>query len=702
MRKIRGFNLAIVGVLLLAVGSLVGCIPSQAELDALGKPRGNHNILAPIAYGDFSTFDFFLDSNNKKELTIESDSSLKIVKNTTVFDIAFDSVLSLSRVDNSLKPNNDTLFLTDIAFTNSISFGKLIENSTEAAIVHNSHGDPGVIPPVSSSTSEKVDFQIQKLRNVTLAGGVISISVTNNSIVTQTGIIYHFYDKVTGDELFAIPVPDVTAGGTITANGDLTGKIIRDQMQLAITNSSSGSGGIVTVDTSLIIKSDILFTQLKIENGTFDLISQTFQSDFDMGSSNIPSGVKFVNQQFDSGSFVIELTNNYSFPIVVTVDLPYIGSGFTSTINVPADSVISSFNDLAGLTFDLKGRNGDTVNSIYGTIVFFVGDSIGAINYDRLTDSMIFNMKFIDAKINRAQGSFGSLTVNGNEQQPLFGDEFYSRIQEGNISIEGASIKLEIKSTLGFESEFSFETKTINGRNGNEVVLNPAPTVNTTKALESPLRTDPIDPLVFDKDNSNVIDLVNNFPEFFETNYTAILNPNLDPSDLSQFLYGSSRIKGDLEIEIPLKLNFDGYKIIQNFKFDLGANRDNIFSNQTVNKNLQFKAGELKLLVDNGFPADIGLTLVSKDSTGVVLDTLFANASAIPGNINSNGIVESPSRTIIVSELSAEEYNNLKLTKTVDVIGVIDNKTLEGFYKILADYKVSFKIISDIQYKSNF
>ena len=702
MRQIRSLYMPFVGIFVISMIGLAGCIPSQTELDELGKPRGNHNILAPLAYGDFSTFDFFLDSNNRKEVTVESDGNLKIVKNTTIFDIAFDSLLSLNRADNSLKPNDDTLRFPSSSYVQLFSFGQLIKNSAEAPVVYNSNGGPGIIPPISLSTSDAKGFVVEDLRNITLAGGVASITVTNNTNVTISGLVYLFKDKATGDELFSVPVPDVVAGGSVTAMGDLTGKTIRDQMELAITNSSPGSSGIVTVDTSLKVKSDITFDQLKIENGTFNLNSQSYQSEFDFTTLNLPPGVKFVKQEFESGSFVIELSNRYPFPIEVTFDLPYIDNGFEGTFDVPADTVLKISNDLQGKIFDMKGRNGDAFNSIYGQITVFVNAGIGEVNYDRTTDSLLFNMKFVDAKIKRAQGNFGSLTVGGKEKQSLFGDDFYSRIQDGNISIAGANIKLEILSTLGFNSEFSFETKTINGRNGNEVILNPSPTVNTTKALEDDLRPDPIDPLIFNKDNSNVNELVNNFPEFFETDYSAVLNPSLDPNDLNQFLYGESRIKGNLQIEIPLDVNFENYKILQNFNFNLGANRDNLFSNEAINKNLAFKSGELRLLVDNGFPADIGLTLVSKDSNGVVLDTLFANASAIPGNINADKFVESSNRTVVVSQLTPESYQNLKLTSTVDVIGIIDNKTLEGFYKIHSDYKVSFKVISDIQYKSSF
>ena len=146
----------------------------------------------------------------------------------------------------------------------------------------------------------------------------------------------------------------------------------------------------------------------------------------------------------------------------------------------------------------------------------------------------------------------------------------------------------------------------------------------------------------------------------------------------------NSEITVSSEVTLPLEGYAGGWAMGDTLPFDFKV--DDLFSSNTT-----IEESVIKFVSTNGWPVDVGFTLILLDSNQVPL-TEIANDEIIieSGILDANGKVETP--TVKVTELFCDStcVDNLNVTKYV-VINV--SADTEGFsnqlaVKIYNDYKL--------------
>lgn len=114
--------------------------------------------------------------------------------------------------------------------------------------------------------------------------------------------------------------------------------------------------------------------------------------------------------------------------------------------------------------------------------------------------------------------------------------------------------------------------------------------------------------LIIDRETSNLVDVLNGFPE--SVNFGLIGTANPDSLDETFFIHRDARLKGTFELDIPLALEFNGFKLEQEFAFDGSSIAEAI-------------EAAFLLRVDNGFGLQAATQVYFYNQSGNLLDSLF-------------------------------------------------------------------------------
>jgi len=120
--------------------------------------------------------------------------------------------------------------------------------------------------------------------------------------------------------------------------------------------------------------------------------------------------------------------------------------------------------------------------------------------------------------------------------------------------------------------------------------------------------------VIIDSETSNILEVLNEFPESLQLGLEATANPN--ELEETFFIHRNARLKGLFAMDIPLALKFDGFKLEEEFAFDGSsiAEADN---------------AAFLLRVDNGFALEAATQVYFYDAQETLLDSLFANPEII-------------------------------------------------------------------------
>jgi hypothetical protein len=377
-----------------------------------------------------------------------------------------------------------------------------------------------------------------------------------------------------------------------------------------------------------------------------------------------------------------------TFPDGQSTILTSVGPG---TPAAPATNLTT--RDLAGSRFDLRGPQFNSVNTLYSLISSRLDpNGQGAVVTDQ--DSILIEVSYTGLVPSYAKGFFGERTVRQEGQDlPL---DLFQNIVSGTLDLDQVSLKLSVENGVGIDIQVAINSfQAVNSRTGNTVDLSHAilnGPINLNRAID--LGTAPQPSFytnVLDNSDSNIDAFLEVLPDRVAYDVELRINPLGDISNGNDFLYYESKLKADLELEVPLDIIANDLTLETLVDPDLPGSEEGH----------ALQSGELMVFGTNGFPFSTRLELAIVNEAGDVLAQLPVSGELSPG-------VLGPDRTVIQSvdsrtsaRITAEQLDLLYQGNKIRVRAAFNTVDQTEHLRILDRYALDLQITARANYLVN-
>jgi len=353
-------------------------------------------------------------------------------------------------------------------------------------------------------------------------------------------------------------------------------------------------------------------------------------------------------------------------PLTLEHELPaYSGNGPPPRVNIqdnPVDlgsySIIPS-ND--SLTFEYVATTPD-------------GDVVTLSN---------FLLGIQDLALSYAEGYLGTQRFEGG------GDEieidFFEDWIQGDIFFADPQVTFAVANSIGIPTRSDveqFEVVTVTG----EVLELMSPLVETGLDFPFPeideVGQTKTTTFVFDKDNSNLEDILGASPISLNYQVDAISHPDQDTS-IRGFITDSSFYRVDVAVNLPLFGQARNFVARDTFDFDLQEFEE-------------VKDAEIKIVAENELPLDLEMQVFFVDGQGQVVDSLFNETEKLIAGapVNDQGIATQVNRKVTFAPLPEEKFGPIRDLSVAMVLYIGFSTVNDGGIpaKVLAPQGVNIKM----------
>lgn len=401
-----------------------------------------------------------------------------------------------------------------------------------------------------------------------------------------------------------------------------------------------------------------------------------------------------------SGILSVEVTTNINHSSYVEITIPQLkkygasGQTFKEKINIPytggTSTTVTKQIPLNEYMFSVN-MNGSTDNIVKEYAKIFVLRGNGA---DNSAYTFNINQNMLSLDYYKSYGFFAQHTINVTRTTipiSLFDNLHYSQIM-----IEDPKLTLRFKNSYGMPMDMTF-TDLFVEKDGvtRDIVSSILPTMPLNYPNFSHVGYIDTTAYVFNKDNSNIIDIINFNPKKLIYEGKVLSNPT--GVITNNFVLDTSKVKINAELEIPLYGRALDFTLNDTSKVDFSSTFD-------IN---QIRSIDLNLNTLNYFPLESRLQIYLSDSTKTVYDSIFDVETEIVGA----AIVGPPPayRTDLPThKLTTIKLTNQKLQNFLDARYIIISSKSNTYdsgnkiVKIYSDYKISVELSGKGEYKTNY
>lgn len=400
-------------------------------------------------------------------------------------------------------------------------------------------------------------------------------------------------------------------------------------------------------------------------------------------SFSTPDGLQIDQIKFKAGTLLYAFQSNESEPMNVTIRFPQIKkaeqtleistyiNGYSGSGSLPAVNNLFLPNSLADYT--LLTEN----DSIY---IEYEATKISG-QPGNLSN---FFIRLQDLVFSYAEGYLGELVFEGGRDTIAI--DFFESWIGGNIKFS------EPKITYFLENAFGVPTRSIIN------VLEVLTVDGQTLSLESDVigagrgvdfdypalnEVGQVKTTVFDfnKDNSNIINILSASPVSIDYEINAVANPDGNTA-IRGFITDSSYYKVRMEVDLPFYGQASNFIARDTIDIDLNNWQD-------------VDAAEFKIVTENNLPLDVIIQGFFTDGKGRMLDELLdAPQRLITGApVDNNGNVTQPTEEITFAPFPADRFNGIKSAKKIIIVAEFAT-TNDGDVpvRVYSDQEVKIKV----------
>lgn len=377
-----------------------------------------------------------------------------------------------------------------------------------------------------------------------------------------------------------------------------------------------------------------------------------------------PDGLVIDRMDLKEGRLFWKFVNCHDKSITATITFPTVikdGAPLSVTRTLAADDGEAPCVELENLLapVDLAGYSITTENdSIY--VEYYAEDTDGMeIGPAEGTGILIAQLAF-----SYAEGYLGQ--INHSSDPDRIEIDFFDNWIRGDVFFEDPVITFNFENSFGIPTRAivdQFDVISVDGDTlplESEFVTNgidfPYPTLDQVGQTQS---TD----FVFNKDNSNIREILSSGPVAINYDVSADTNPDGD-TDIRGFVTDSSYYRVRVDVDLPLY----GWAI--NFSV-----RDTFDLNLSDLDNADYAA--FKMVTENAMPVAIGVQGYFRDAAGTVLDSLYETPTRVIAGapVGADGRPTGVQETVTYSDFPVERFKNIKNAAELEVVATFFTTT---------------------------
>jgi hypothetical protein len=431
------------------------------------------------------------------------------------------------------------------------------------------------------------------------------------------------------------------------------------------------------------------FPSLNINPGQ-TIISSTENKRFDLDD------IELSNVKIKSGQTSFQISSTISQPTVYEYTITNAlknGQPFNFTINVPAGSVanpsiVNGIYDFSGYELDLRGDSGNEYNK-YKTIIKVSLASTATVTTVYSYDKVIVKNTFSNLRPSFAKGYFGSQQIDVPYEETVF--DFLTNIS-GTLDLDQVNIDFEILNGIGIDATVKIDTlKSVNTRNGNEVLLNHSfigNSININRAILTGITAvESIYSLILNNGNSNTNLFLENLPDKIGTSLGILINPMGNISGHQDFLFDDKTFDVRVNAEIPLNIIASGLTLSDTLELTINPeNADNV------------NEGVLHIFADNGFPFSAEVQLYLLDANNQIIDSVIHPNLIYSAYTNTSFVVTSARETRLDVRLNPSQTDHLLNSQRLLIKTIFNTASQTQHVQLFNSYRIGIRISTELNY----
>ena len=586
------------------------------------------NPLIAVPIGEINlTMDHLLTPDDS--LIYDDNTTYKlIVAQDSVFGISVDDLITLpAQSPASSSISMGTIGVSNVSVSSAITLGTVANNANLSGIAA-AHNMTAPFPAINESNLGVYGGGgFGSFSSASFSNGSLDLSLTNNWPVPVT-VNIDLVDKTNNNAtILTYVLSNVPSGGTSTANGDLTGKTLPNNIGFSITSLVSGSSSSALIDTTDALDLQINSQNLEVYSAVTQITTQDISSDTQYVDLSTGGSEELRELRFQTASFDFEFTSSLAEDMELTLGFP--GSdknGFEvdTVITIASGATTSGSINLDNTILDLTTDPSQPHSKLPVAVSAKLIGSGNLVTVDS-SDALAMQFEMTNLQFGHMKGFFGTQQITIDPGNVPLSIEFLENFN-GSISFSEPSISMDITNSIGLPIELALDFTSFTGGsafplNGPDYIL-PFPTA---------LGATETGTLVFDNTNSQIVDVFTLPKDSISYGGSVNINPDTATYGTSNFVTNSSAISGNLLMELPFAITASGLTFGDTLAQDLNLT-------SSVPDSFEVEAVTLHMLNTTTLPLNATIELKFYDENWSLMhsETVALLTSGVP---NSDGIV---------------------------------------------------------------
>lgn len=680
--------------ILLILVALIGITSCKPDIESAWDTR----YLVPLVTGELDLYDLVPDSIT----VIGENQDVTLVYQTDLLDYDLtEEAIEIPDTSVEYFVSLDSLSLDDQFLSIPISLGQLAIDLgfPYGTLIIAANGSEITLDPLIGLSTDPTPVDATSFfESASFLSGWLDISIANGFPVDLDTVVFELKNSVGGevvvyDTFFSVP----SGGVPIVETYDLSGMTVEGALTGQIKYfSTPGSDVPVLIDTSDVLVISMTAYDMELYEATAifpeqNLINNANDVQYDMG------GPEFTLMGIEEGYVVIYVENTINDTIHIVYDIPGAIDEFGNHVHIETavgpDEIVDQAFDIAGYTIDLRGSEGNEVNTFYQEFSARINYTGVASNIS-LEDSLkvVYGLEGIVP--NELRGYLGQYEIAIADTTT--GVELFDQFESGTIEFGDINIDLEIENGLGAGGVVTINSLGgLNSATGEMVMLNCTDVIGVpiqvNRALDNPYIPG-YTTITLNSGNSNINDLIEIFPDKLFYDVAMSVNPDGNTFNYQDFVINTSRINIGFNLSMPLEFMASDLTLRNEFPMTLDADAGTEGVGDI----------DVTLYADNTFPLSASLKIIFYDAANIALDSIdFGGYVLQAGVLADDCRVHVPTTTELHDLVDGTLKDAILLADHAEATVVFNTEsipTCSDIVKIYSDYSMKIQLVGDINY----
>ena len=656
----------------------------------LENPTWDVDMIVPIANAEININDIVEMGNNQVNTNYTDENLVSLVYTNNILTSEYDSLLNIFSTSDKKKFRIDSVQFDDVEIEYNTTIGSVINQLGplgSAIYPDGSMREIPALPGIIQNDSIEIDAS-NYFQTMTLYNGMLNLEITNGFPTAISNMTLLLFNANNENLIATFNIPLIESGASIVESVSVANQTLDNLMIGLLDNLNiEASNGTVPINYSDALVTKISITDIQIMEATAYFPDQLLHQEiveqsFDIGSARLTElGIKDGSVSIIASSSLPDTVSViYKIPSLTKNDIP-----FETLVKIPPNintDPTNLFFDFSGYKMNLTGKNGrvggDTINTIYSEMYIYL-DSTGELEtIDQIDSFNLYNVYNIVP--NYAKGYIGQDTFVINSQPKSI--SIFNNISAGKIEFDEVKLNLMINNYVGANAILQFNELNTDNSNDNLPEVNVTLDDDGNNVINYPylieratINNDIISPS-YKEIKIEASDMIEIFPNQANIGATIILNPD-GPQNLEDFIYIDKPITASMNATIPLSFISENITLNKTTQLEFDNNRE---------------IEEIFITIENGFPIDAVIDIISLDNYNNTIDTILKNSNIISANTdNNNYVISSNTNTIKVSNSDFFDIEQIKIVASFSTSSITEYIDIYSYYNVKVNLSARFK-----------